>query len=337
MPPRPQDPNLYGQPPAKKQKKEMALSGSLAFTSQLSSLMATTPSSSSSGRPRPSKSKTGELLKSVKVNRKEQPSSSSEPSTHKLNLKSPTTTEEEKATLALSRAKMESKARLYAAMKRGDYIGKEYGLVDFDRKWAESHASEDASSSSGSDSESEPDSKSAKEEALIEHTDSFGRTRMLTASQIASLNRSALSSASLQEMSARPSRPDEVIYGDAIQTTAFAASEEMHTLASKRDRSATPPPDVHYDANHEIRTKGVAFYKFSHDAEGREKEMGALKDERERTEEVRRKREEEKEKRKREIEKRRKEIESRRKEMGEKRAEKIADEFLEGLGRDLVG
>ncbi|KAK4232432.1 hypothetical protein QBC38DRAFT_109 [Podospora fimiseda] len=330
--PRPQDPNLYGQPPPKKQKKEMALSGSLVFTSQLNSHMATTSSSSTSGRPRPSKSKTDELFKSVKVKRKEPPSSS-ETSTNKLNLKSPTTTEEENATLALSRGKMESKARLYAAMKRGDYIGKEYGLVDFDRKWAESQDGK-SPSSSDSDSDSEPEVK--KEEPLIEHTDSFGRTRMLTASQIASLNRSALSSADLQEMSARPARPDGVIYGDAIQTTAFATTEEMQHLASKRDRSATPPPDVHYDANHEIRTKGVAFYKFSHDAEGREKEMEALKKEREQTEEVRRKTEEEKEKRKKEIEKRRKEIEERRKEMGVKRAEKIADEFLEGLGRDLV-
>ncbi|KAK4166459.1 hypothetical protein QBC43DRAFT_313756 [Cladorrhinum sp. PSN259] len=349
--PRPQDPNLYGQPPPKKQKKEMPLSGSLAFTSQLSSLMATASSSSSSsstsGRPRPSKSKTDDLFKSVKVKRKEQrPPSYSDASstTTKLNLKTPTTTEEEKETLALSRAKMESKARLYAAMKRGDYIGKEYGLVDFDRKWAESHAPDNnPPSSSGSDSESEPeeDNKNKKraerEEALIEHTDDFGRTRFLTPSQIASLNRSALASASLAEISARPSRPEEVIYGDAIQTSAFAQSEEMQTLAQKRDRSATPPPDVHYDANHEIRTKGVGFYKFSRDAEGREKEMEALKSDREKTEEVRKKkREEEKEKRKKEIEKRRKEIESRRKEMGEKRAEKIADEFLEGLGRDLI-
>jgi len=235
---------------------------------------------------------------------------------------------------------MESKARLYATMKRGDYIGREYGLVDFDRKWAESQAKDttdhhSSSSSSGSDSEEEKEAQ-ALSEPLIEHTDQFGRTRLLTKSQIARL--SAPASLESSEESARPSRPAEIIYGDSIQTSAFLPSSEMQNLASKRDRSATPPPETHYDANREIRTKGVGFYKFSStDAEQRQKQMEELGRERERTEQVRRQREEEKEKRKRELEKRRKEIEERRKEMGNKRAGKIADEFLEGLGREIGG
>lgn len=318
----------------------MALSGSLAFTSQLNSLMATSSSSTSSasGRPRPSKSKTDELFRSVKIKRKEAPSSADD-APSKLNLKSPTSTEEEKELLARSRQKMESKARLYAAMKRGDYIGREYGLVDFDRKWAESQTKDTTdhyhhSSSSGSDSEEEKAPNPS--EPLIEHTDQFARTRLLTKSQIARL--SAPASIESSDESARPSRPAEIIYGDSIQTSAFLPSLEMQNLASKRDRSATPPPETHYDANREIRTKGVGFYKFSStDAEQRQKEMEELEREREKTEQVRKKREEEKEKRKRELEKRRKEIEERRKEMGNKRAEKIANEFLEGLGREIGG
>ncbi|KAJ2978992.1 hypothetical protein NUW58_g7317 [Xylaria curta] len=79
----PQDPNLYGQRPAKKQKREIPLSSSLSFTSQLSSLMSapTTTSSStgggasSSGRPRPSKTK-DDIFSSIKAKRKPGPSRS---------------------------------------------------------------------------------------------------------------------------------------------------------------------------------------------------------------------------------------------------------------------
>ncbi|KAK4190745.1 hypothetical protein QBC35DRAFT_488828 [Podospora australis] len=337
--PKPQDPNLYGQPPPKKQKKAaIDLSGSLAFTSQLNSLLSTTtasPSSSSSaapstttGRARPSKSKTDDLFKSVKIKRKHPHDDSSQ----KLSLKSPTTTEEEKSQLALARQKMESKARLYAAMKRGDYVGREYGLVDFDRKWAESSSSHPRSPSPSSSSSEE------KEEEKIEYTDEFSRTRLLTRSQIAAIERAKASEADLVKMAAKPlSAPADLIYGDAVQTEAFTVNDTMEELARKRDRSATPPPAVHYDANWEIRTKGVGFYKFSQDDETRQKEMKALEEERERTEKLRQEREEEKEKRKQEIERRKKEIEMRRKEMAEKRAEKLADNFLEGLGREIRG
>src|SRR5690242_12148883 len=141
-----QDPNLYGQPPPKKQKKEIPLSGSLAFTSQLSSLLATQTTSSSTStthpstgsaipaRSRPSKSKTTDLS-AVKVKRKPGGTPSA-PDTSKLVLKETHGTSDDTAALLHARRRMESKARLYAAMQRGDYVGREIGLVDFDRKWA---------------------------------------------------------------------------------------------------------------------------------------------------------------------------------------------------------
>ena len=58
--------------------------------------------------------------------------------------------------------------------------------------------------------------------------------------------------------------------------------------------------------------------------------MKALGEERERTEAVRREREEKVERRKREIEERRREIQ-------ERKSRKMADSFLEGLEKDLVG
>ncbi|KAL2133784.1 hypothetical protein VTI74DRAFT_1681 [Chaetomium olivicolor] len=342
----PQDPHLYGQPPPKKQKKEMALSGSLAFTSQLSSLLAASSSSSSprlsstatSGRRRPSKLKTDDLSH-AKVKRKAAPTTEAKES-KKLSLKSPLGTEETKAELEFARRKMESKARLYAAMQRGDYIGREIGLVDFDRKWAESQSAANPALPSSSSSDSEPDAEqeSNVDSELQEWTDEFGRVRHLTRAQILRLERraarGAASAAELEHMSARPKAPAELIYGDAVQAEAFTAKdgfETMEALARKRDRSPTPPEDTHYQADLETtRVRGTGFYKFSKDEKKRQEEMKALEEERKRTEERRREREEERARRKREIEERKREI-------NERRAAKMAESFLDGLGRDLAG
>jgi hypothetical protein len=317
----------------------MALSGSLDFTSQLSSLLAEPASRASSasstaataGRTRPSKLKTDDLSK-TKIKRKDTPTA--EPKdTRKLSLKEPVGTEETKAEREFSRRKMESKARLYAAMQRGDYIGREIGLVDFDRKWAESKSTKDpAAASSDSDSDDNEQGDNV-DTTLHEYTDEFGRVRHLTHSQILRLQRSTASATELYQMSARPKAPTALIYGDAVQAEAFTArdgADTMEALARKRDRSATPPEATHYRADAEIRTKGVGFYKFSKEEGKREEEMKALEEERLRTEGLRREREEKAEKRKRGIEERRREI-------LERRSRKRADSFLEGLGRDLVG
>lgn len=341
----PQDPHLYGQPPPKKQKKEMALSGSLAFTSQLSSLLATSsasaPGGSSSGtitgRARLSKSKTTDLA-GVKVKRSSKDGvAGTERSrdSKKLNLKSPLGTEESKAEREFARRKMESKARLYAAMQRGDYVGREIGLVDFDRKWAESQSNNNPDNPISS-SDSDSDSDANIDTTIIEYTDEFGRLRRGAQAEKVRMERrlarGAASAAELDRMSARPKAPETLIYGDAVQAEAFTARDgfdTMEELARKRDRSPTPPEAVHYQADREIRTKGVGFYKFSKEEAKREEEMKALEEERARTEASRKEREEKAARRKREIEERRKEI-------GEKRAKKIAESFLDGLGIDLA-
>lgn len=339
----PQDPHLYGQRPPKKQKKETALSGSLSFTSQLSSLLADTPgrtpgdapARTTSGRARPSKLKMDDLS-NTKIKRKDTPAGnggSTKKENNKLSLKSPVGTEETKAEREFARRKMESKARLYAAMQRGDYIGREIGLVDFDRKWAESQQANNPENLSSSDSDSDDDGGNNVDTTLHEFTDEFGRVRHLTRSQILRLQRGAASATELENMSARPKAPDNVIYGDAVQAEAFTARdgvETMEELARKRDRSPTPPEDTHYQADWEIRTKGVGFYKFSKEEGKREEEMKGLEAERARTEGLRKGREEKARKRKEEIEQRRKEI-------SERRSKKMADSFLDGLEKDLVG
>ncbi|KAK4454047.1 hypothetical protein QBC34DRAFT_394096 [Podospora aff. communis PSN243] len=352
----PQDPNLYGQPPPKKQKKSTALPSSLAFTSQLSSLLAaeTSKSSSSSTKPsasstaiparaRPSKSRTDDLF-NVKVKRKSQPKHSPSEDNTKLTLKdTPNYDGPTESERALARRKMESKARLYAAMKRGDFVGREseMGLVDFDRKWAEMKDSpnpDGAETSSGDDSSEEDDNIDRE---LVEWEDEFGRMRRGTKAEKLrferNLARGAAATAELETMSARPKEPEQLIIGDAVQTEAFAAKDEaaMEELARKRDRSATPPPLTHYRADHEIRTKGVGFYAFSQDEETRQKEMASLEAERAKTEASRKEREDKLAARKRQIEERKREVEKRREELGQKRAKKKADSFLDGLMSEM--
>ncbi|GAP87024.1 hypothetical protein SAMD00023353_2501290 [Rosellinia necatrix] len=355
----PQDPNLYGQRPAKKQKREISLSNSLSFTSQLSSLISSptvTPSSSSggvassSGRPRPSKTK-DDIFSSIKASRKPGQSSrrendrttNPESSNSKIKLKHVHNTEEEKQDFARARRKMEEKARLYAAMKRGDYIAKENEaapLVDFDRKWAERHPEDDDNrySSSGSDDEASDDGGGGTAGTeMVEYQDEFGRTRTGTRAEVQRLQRraarSALGAVELEDMAAVPTvQPSRLIFGDAIQTGAFnpeaATVDAMAALAAKRDRAPTPPPDTHFDGDAEIRTKGTGFYRFSREEDRRAREMEDLAAERENTERVRRARAADRDRRRRDIEERRRKI-------GARRAEKLADSFLDGLAGEM--
>jgi hypothetical protein len=341
----PQDPNLYGQRPAKRQKKEIPLSSSLAFTSQLTSLLsasssvASVPSvsaSASSGRVRPSKAKDDLFHTKAKRKAHSKDATTSKDDGARLVLKDVHGTEEEKQDFARARRKMGEKARLYAAMKRGDYIAKEgetAPLVDFDAKWAQSHPEgQDQYSSSGTD-----DSEDEGSAEIVEYKDEFGRTRKGTRAdylrQQRREQRKLMGEEELDRMSARPKAPETLIYGDAIQSHAFNPQGEtwdkMEELAAKRDKSPTPPDDLHYDGNQEIRTKGVGFYQFSKDNEVRATEMEGLKKEREATQRVRRERVLDKERR-------RKDIEERRQKLGAKRAEKLADNFLQGLAGELL-
>lgn len=323
----PQDPNLYGQRPSKKQKRDTTLSSSLDFTAQLTSLMSNTSSSgTTSGRPRPSKERKDGIFQGSKQKRKETPKNEA---SNKLELKEVAGTEEETKELARAKRRMEEKARLYAAMKRGDYVPKENEaapLVDFDRKWTENQEDGKDSYSTSSDDDDSGDEK----EEMVEYEDEFGRVRQVTKSEKERFERrerrGLLGAEELERMSARPSAPKNLIYGDAVQAMAFNPDDpdKMEELARRRDRSATPPELKHYDADWEIRTKGTGFYKFSQDEEARMVEMKALEEERLKTDEQRKAREDQKEKRKQEIE-------QRRRDMAERRAKRQADSFLDGL------
>lgn len=347
----PQDPNLYGQRPPKRQKKETALPASLSFTAELTSLISKPSASSSStttGRARPSKSKP-DIFTGVKAKRKPGGGGSrkeaQERDDGKLVLKEVNGTEDEKNEAARARRKMEEKARLYAAMKRGDYMPKEgeaAPLVDFDRKWAQERERGGAGSNSDDDDDDHDDEEEDNtDREIIEYEDEFGRLRRGTRAEKARMERRLrtreIGATELERMSARPKAPENIIYGDAIQSEAFVAvdEEKMEDLARKRDRSMTPPDAKHYEADKEIRTKGVGFFQFSKDEATRLEEMKNLEQERLNTEKQRKESEDKKEARKKEIEARRAQIEARRKEVGAKKAKKMADDFLDKLAADL--
>lgn len=342
----PQDPHLYGQPPPKKRKNNMALPSSLDFTAQLTSLISNPSSSSASStsaaRPRPSKQQKDDIFNPHK--RKSHASSgkkrAAEDDNNKLVLKD-APVQDEADNLARSRRKMEEKARLYAAMKRGDYISKENEpapLVDFDRKWAEGEDQRrdtgEVSSSGTDDSDPEDGDDDAAAAELIEYEDEFGRLRRGTRAEIARLERQhrrgVLSAQELERMSARPAAPQNLIRGDVVQTLAFTPDdpEKMEELAARRDRSPTPPEAKRYDADSEVRVRGAGFYKFSKDEAVRAEEMRSLDEERRRTEDKRAEIDHRKAARRREIEERRRNLE-------ERRAKKMADSFLDGLAADI--
>lgn len=286
------DSALYNQRPHNlKGGKEISSSNSLAFTSQLNSLI-----TSSTARPSKPKSvrigpKKEDILKRPNRNSAKRA---------KLDHESSAAFEQKHSTngVALdqnlwkrSQAKMQEKARLYAAMKRGDVedVDERYA-VDFDRKWAETY---DEEKETISDDDHDDDSTDEEDKQRVSYTDEFGRTRTGTRLEAARIARIANARSDLESdrFTARPSAPTTVIRGDTIQHAAFqpdaVVADQMEELARKRDASLTPPPEEYFDGRKEVRNKGTGFFQFSGDAEERRKQMQGLAEERERTERVR--------------------------------------------------
>ena len=278
------DASLYGKPrPSKKSSgKEISSSGTLAFTSQLSSLISsgnTQTTRASSGRAKSAKEdifsahNRGTKKRALKDLESDAPSFQQKHTTNGEPL--------DAAVWHRSKRRMEEKARLYAAMKRGD-VEDDDGrhMVDFDRKWAQTERDGADAAEDHGDSDSDV-SETAYEE--VEWVDEFGRTRKGTRVEMAREQRQLQLQDQLQDR-VRPSAPANVIYGDTVQAHAFDldtdAADRMAALAAKRDRSLTPPPDTHFDASKEVRTKGVGFMQFSHSTEEREQQMRNLEAER---------------------------------------------------------
>jgi hypothetical protein len=327
---------LYGIKQLSKTKaKDISSSTSLAFSSSLASLISNSSKSATSAAresSRPNKSKPDIFTAHNKNAKKRTAADSAEDGEQRHKIAEDLGTVDS-ATFHRSKRRMEEKARLYAAMKRGDYVTSANGhdersLVDFDRKWAEGEARGDDNGADDTTSGSENDASESDQE-LVEYEDEFGRRRKGTKAEAVKEERRRRIQANAAEeeerLAARPTMPANIIYGDTVQHNAFSPdevmAERMANIAKKRDRSATPPPESHYDADAEVRTKGTGFYSFSKDAEVRKKEMKALDRERLETERAR----SEKDARK---ETRRKDLEDRRKLIAEQRGKVQADKFL---------
>ncbi|KAI2478126.1 hypothetical protein Ptr902_10321 [Pyrenophora tritici-repentis] len=260
------DAHLYGaRPKGRAKAKEISSSSSLAFSSTLSNLIKNSSAESSkpaAGRARPQKE---DIFKTHNKNVKKRALKDLEDTDFTQKHRGRTAEEKDEDEVAWKRTKrrMEEKARLYDALKRGDVedLDDKYG-VDFDRKWAEKQEKGEAESAASSESEA------SEEEELVEYTDEFGRTRKGTRAEAAREERRkrTLAADEPDRFTARPSMPSNIIYGDAVQTQAFNPDEtiaqQMADLAAKRDKELTPPPELHFDGKAEAiqakRSQGQA-------------------------------------------------------------------------------
>lgn len=305
--------SLYGKPREKqKTSHDIPSSSNLAFTSQLSSLIAQNPKTSSRGRSRPSKAPKSDIfaksnkgaLKRAAADLQQDDSTQKHQSSYDIGTI-------DDATLNRSKRRMTDKVRMYNDMKKGlyvtgddsdddntpgqgsrpeDYLARlrrkeREGLVDFDRKWAEEERKKE--DESGDEDDMDEDDENA---SVISYEDELGRSRRGTRSEAAR----AAHTKTLEENDGRsaqerwkPSRPDNLIYGATVQAEAFNPdaniASQMAELAARRDRSPTPPDSRHYDADAEVRNRGTGFYAFSRDEGERKQQMEDLLKAREET------------------------------------------------------
>lgn len=305
--------SLYGKPKTKSSKtQELSSTSTLAFTSQLSSLIAQGSNTTSHGRPRPSKAAKSDIFSKQNKGAQKRGAADLQEDEHhvkQVHQQSQDIGSIDDATLHRSKRRMEAKVRMYEDMKRGMYLAddssdedntrrdrsqpedylarlrrkEKEGLVDFDRKWANE---ERKRAEASGESEDEEDDDNA---SIISYEDELGRSRRGTRAEAARAARAKEEEEQGQSIQERwrPNRPDNLIYGETVQSQAFnpeanIASQMAH-LAARRDRSATPPEQAHYDADAEVRNRGTGFYAFSRDETERQKQMEDLKHAREET------------------------------------------------------
>ncbi|KAE8319224.1 hypothetical protein BDV41DRAFT_571535 [Aspergillus transmontanensis] len=341
--------SLYGIPRSKSTSQSQSSapsSSTLAFTTALSSLINKDADTSTRGRPRPSKTNKSDIFaRPNKGAQKRAAADLRDDDTHQTHQRSQDIGGVDTATLHRSKRRMEEKARMYEDLKKGMYLAAgsdseeetqdEYlarlrrrekeGLVDFDQKWA------DAQRGKGSGSEGEEEDEDDDENAsIVSYEDELGRTRRGTRAEAAHAARLKEEESERGDAKERwrPSRPDNLIYGAAVQAKAFnpdaGLAAQMSYLAKRRDRSPTPE-ETHYDADAEVRNRGTGFYAFSKDENARRQQMEELmnaRDETQREREIRRERKAERERVK----------DERRKKIGELRSKRQAEMFLAKLG-----
>ncbi|KAF3042428.1 hypothetical protein E8E12_008930 [Didymella heteroderae] len=333
------DAHLYGaKNAARSKRRDISSSSTVAFSSTLSNLIKASSSTGDASRPaaRPRKDKDkDDIFKTHNRNVRKRALADLDDTnlaTQKHRGRTSDEKDEDASHWKRTQRRMEEKARLYNALKRGDVedIDDRYG-VDFDRKWADAQASKDGAGNASSSSSSSEDDADEEE---VEYVDEFGRTRRGTRAEALREERRkrTLAHDAPDRFTARPEAPEQIIYGDTVQTNAFNPDETiaqaMAELAAKRDKELTPPPELHFDGRQEARTRGTGFMYFDKDEEERRQQMQRLEKEREETERVRKERKDK-------LEERKRMVEEKKRSMREKRSKGKAERFLDELGAEL--
>ncbi|KAG2172069.1 hypothetical protein INT43_001546 [Umbelopsis isabellina] len=166
-------------------------------------------------------------------------------------------------TLEASRAALQRKAKLYDQMRKrrryNDDDNDENNLIDFDRQPL----------SSDEEDEGDDDDRSDTNDPWVDYVDEYGRTRTVRQSQVPK---------------PRSPSPD---YTPQAAYPVFTQGEETSSSSSSRRREEADEEVKRYDANQEIRAKGVGFYAFSKDEDERKAQMEELKQLRQQTEKAR--------------------------------------------------
>ncbi|KDN36330.1 hypothetical protein K437DRAFT_252451 [Tilletiaria anomala UBC 951] len=212
-------------------------------------------------------------------------------------------------------AALQRKAEMYDKLKRGLHGGlteqereKALGLVDWERKMAEKEedgGSDDDScdaGASGSEYEGEgrrtPEVHTTSDDPIIEYVDDFGRTRTARRSKVP-LHLLPISGTEgllddTQRTAAAFALPSESLVSYGRQTAFPVYRPPSPTLAERKaaiEAKQSVGASKHFDAKHEIRNRGAAFYQFSKDEGERRRQMEMLRAERKSTERERRLRE----------------------------------------------
>ncbi|KAI8578644.1 hypothetical protein K450DRAFT_245867 [Umbelopsis ramanniana AG] len=163
-------------------------------------------------------------------------------------------------TLEASRAALQRKAKIYEEMrKRRRYNNSddddENQLIDFEsRPFSDSDGEDDEEKSDGDD-------------PWVDYEDEFGRSRTIRQSQVPR---------------SRPRSPSPQLTSEPAYPVFTTADYEARKREGSEERETQ-----RYDAEREIRTKGVGFYTFSKDEDERKAQMEELKRLREQTETAR--------------------------------------------------
>ncbi|KAL9551428.1 hypothetical protein MBANPS3_004272 [Mucor bainieri] len=176
--------------------------------------------------------------------------------------------------LQRSREQLEKKARLYEAMRSGEALDpydddqdeEKRPLVDFDRKYFQERELEKQKEAAAAQKKrkrhdnKDDDDDDDQDDPWVEFEDEFGRTRII--------RRSELPSTEQQQQHHRHS-DDSDYDSEEEENKAYLIAQQRYKAADRSDMD-------HYEADREIRTKGVGFYQFSKDEQERRAQMDKL-------------------------------------------------------------